>query len=791
MSADDLRGAWAAALATVLGACALTPVFSSAAWLPPVVSAVLAVLIGGLALRTAGPAGWARLTGRPVPPRLAAAGVVLVPVVQLLLLTCVLTARFAPRHALLGMLPTGRSLAALGEVLAGGTVQIREQATPALPLAGLLALTALFVGLIAVLVDLVTVAGRQAALAGLALLALYCVPVATITGSIGLVAVAAPAAALGILLWTDQRRQLSGSERSRPGAGAAAATRIGVPALAAGLVLGALVPTLAEGSVATGIGEGPGGSTGTALDPVAALQGQLSLPEPIELLRLETSVEDPSYLRAVTIDEYDTENGWTMGSLEDAASIADDDSLAPLPVRQSSRPVDATIEALDHDDRFLPVPFSPLSVRMQDGADAEWTYDSTTGTVYADEARSAGSTYSVTATEPRPTTAQLAAAGPLAPGDPVQQRFTALPFLDPRVVDQVTTLVGVGTDDAAETPYERVRRIHAYLTDRANGFAYSLSTEPGTSGDDLVDFLRLKRGYCEQYAGAMAVMVRAAGVPARVALGYTPGEVQRDGGRLITSSDAHAWVEVYFQGLGWVPFDPTPLSAARSVEMSWAPRADARDDAETDPGVPAPAVPSEAAPSERTDRGPDGVDPQALGGSDGSGPWWPLLTGGGLLLLVVLGTAPATARALQRRRRAALTSVAALWDELRATADDLGLRLDPAWTPRQSAQQLTAVMAGGGGGGAGADAVMLLARAEERASYGRSAGAGRTASPDMVTALRTARRELEAAVPWRDRLRARLWPTSLVTGFGGRVTEVVASRLRAWVHAGRRGTRTV
>ena len=52
---------------------------------------------------------------------------------------------------------------------------------------------------------------------------------------------------------------------------------------------------------------------------------------------------------------------------------------------------------------------------------------------------------------------------------------------------------------------------------------YSLATAPGTSGDDLVDFLRLRRGYCEQYAGAMAVMVRAAGMPARVALGYTPG----------------------------------------------------------------------------------------------------------------------------------------------------------------------------------------------------------------------------------------------------------------------------
>ncbi|MCW2684644.1 MAG: Transglutaminase-like enzyme predicted cysteine protease [Blastococcus sp.] len=790
MRADDVRGACAAALATALGACALAPVFTTAAWLAPVVSAVLAVLVGGVALRSAGPAAWARLTDRPVPRRLAAVGVVLVPLVQLFLLSGVLTARFAPGQALLGVLPTRRSLAALGEVLADGSVELREQATPALPLAGLLALTVLFVGLIAVLVDLVTVAGRQAALAGPALLALYCVPVATITGGIGFVAVVAPAAALGILLWTDQRRRLAGSDRSRPGTGAAAAARIGVPALAAGVLLGALVPTLAEGSMATGLAGGPGGSTGTALDPVAALQGQLTLPKPIELLRLETSVEDPSYLRAVTIDDYDTVGGWTMSRLDGEQPIAGDDTLAPLPVRQSNRPVRATVEVLDHNDRFLPVPFSPLSVRMRDGADTDWYYDSATGTVYAGEARSAGRTYSVTASEPRPTPAQLAAAVPLPPGDPVQQRFTDLPELDPRVVDQVITVVDAGVDAASVTPYERVRRIHAFLTDRANGFTYSLSTEPGTSGDDLVDFLRLRRGYCEQYAGAMAVMVRAAGVPARVALGYTPGAEQQDGSRLVTSSDAHAWVEVYFGGLGWVPFDPTPLSTARAVELSWAPRADARSDAGAEPGATAPAVPSEALPSERADRGQGGIDPQALPGNDDSGPWWPLLTASGLVLLAaVLGGVPAAVRVLQRRRRIALGTAGALWDELTATACDLGVRLDPAWTPRQSARKLAAVMTGpGGAGGAGSDAVGLLAQAEEQAGYGRGGRIGRPGPADLGTAVRTARQELRAAVPRRDRLHARVWPASLVIGAGGRLAGALTSWLRVPARLGRRRT---
>ena len=103
-------------------------------------------------------------------------------------------------------------------MLANGGAELREQATPALPLMGLLAMTTVFVGLIAVIVDLLAVAGRQAALAGLGLLVLYCVPVATITGGIGFLAVAAPAVGLAVLLWTDQRRRVGAPSRpAEPG----------------------------------------------------------------------------------------------------------------------------------------------------------------------------------------------------------------------------------------------------------------------------------------------------------------------------------------------------------------------------------------------------------------------------------------------------------------------------------------------------------------------------------------------------------------------------------------------
>jgi transglutaminase-like putative cysteine protease len=770
MNGADVRAAGAAALATVLGAFALSPVFSSAAWLPPVLAVVLVVLAGGLLMRVGGPALWARLThGRPVPGRIAAAGVALVPFGQLLLVLCLLTARYAPGEAVAGVLPTQGSLVQLVAVLSEGAAEIREQATPALPLTGLLALTALFVAVLAVIVDLIAVAGRQAALAGLGLLVLYCVPVSTITGGIGLVATAAPATGLAVLLWTDQHRTLTASGRSpqrRPGAGTLLALRTGVAALVAGLILGSLVPTLREGSFASGLGGGTGNSTGTSLDPVAALQGQLTLPEPIDLLRMDTSVEDPGYLRAVSLDEYDNENGWTMSNLAGEESIADEGPLAPLPASQEAREVTAVIRAIHHDDRFLPVPPSPLSVRMHDRSDADWRFDSSSDTVWGRDVTTAGHSYTVVATEPRPAAGLLAAADALGPGEPVQQRYTDLPPLDPRVTEVVAEVTA-----GAEGPYQRVRRIHDFLSDRGNGFRYSLATEPGTSGDDLVDFLRLQRGYCEQYAGAMAVMVRAAGVPARVALGYTPGDVQQDGSRLITSDDAHA--------LGWVPFDPTPISANRAVDLSWAPRADAVDRTDEQAQLPVPTAPGPTGPTQPTDRAA-GPAPAGQLGQDGGGIPQELLVGVGIALLAAaLAATPAVLRVVQRRRRVSAGSVGALWDELAATADDVGLRLQPAWTPRQSAREMAVVLGSSDrpAGEAGVRAVDRLARAEEAASYGPVRGV--VPHPDLLTALATARRALLRTTARRDRLRARLWPASLTRGAGDRLVAAVRRRLTA------------
>jgi transglutaminase-like putative cysteine protease len=709
--------ALAAAAAVLLGSFALEPVYVSLAWFPPVALAVLAVGLGGVALR----AGALRLAARA--PRLETPARALVPVGQLVLVLLVLTVVFAATNAWAGLVPTPTSLGDLGRLLADGTDEIREQGTPALPLTGLIALTTVFVALVALAVDLLAVPARQPALGGLGLLVLYCVPVSTITGSVALIAFAAPAAGFAVLLWADQRSRLV--EGSRAGSGSALGTgtlpalRTGIVALVAGVALPVLVPMLSEGSLAAGMGgSGTGNGLGTALDPVAEMAGQLNRPNPIDLFRLDASVPDPGYLRSVALDQYTPDGGWGLTNLDGQESIDDSPELAPLSGGQNARDVTATVTVLEHDDVFMPVLYSPLSVQLDDGDADDWRFDADARTVFGRDTTTAGLTYRLTAQEPEPSVEQLDAAQQTPADADAMERYTQLPDgLDPTVTDLARRLSA-----GRQAPYERARAIQEYFTDPANGFQYSLSTTPGTTGDRLADFLRLKKGYCEQYAGAMAVLVRAAGVPARVVLGYTPGQPQPDGSRLVTTDDAHAWVEAWFDGPGWIPFDPTPIAANRAVDLPWAPRTPSVDDATVDPVTPQVEAPVPAAPRaelDRDDQALPSVQPLARPGRDLT-PW--LAGAGGTLVVLALAAVPFAVRRRQRSARLTDGSPGALWDELLDSATDLRIEVPGTTTSRQLARQLAERLSGAGP--AAVAAVRALALAQERSVYGPPAGDG-------------------------------------------------------------------
>ncbi len=110
----------------------------------------------------------------------------------------------------------------------------------------------------------------------------------------------------------------------------------------------------------------------------------------------------------------------------------------------------------------------------------------------------------------------------------------------------------------ADNPLDKALAIQSYL--RGPEFEYSQDIEPPPSDADGVDWFLFesKKGYSDYFGSSMAVMLRSAGVPARMAAGYAPGVLNEDGQRVIRDSDSHGWVQAYFPGYGWIDFEPTP-----------------------------------------------------------------------------------------------------------------------------------------------------------------------------------------------------------------------------------------
>jgi hypothetical protein len=244
----------------------------------------------------------------------------------------------------------------------------------------------------------------------------------------------------------------------------------------------------------------------------------------------------------------------------------------------------------------------------------------------------------------------------------------------------------------ARTPYGFVKQVQAHL---GRGFTY---TEDVPLRDiPLASFLfRDRAGYCQQFSGAMALLLRMGGVPARVAAGFAPGSYDRRRREYVVRDvDAHSWVEVWFSGYGWVPFDPTPAiapatSQANALELASAAGGDVRD-APRPPGGRASAAPEDEA---------------------GSGWSWQLLAG--LSAAGAIGVAGGILLVRRRRRDPpADPALAELERALRRT----GRPPEPALTLRGLERRL-----------AGFPGAAPYLRSLALARYGRSAGGGPTAA---------------------------------------------------------------
>lgn len=184
-----------------------------------------------------------------------------------------------------------------------------------------------------------------------------------------------------------------------------------------------------------------------------------------------------------------------------------------------------------------------------------------------------GFSYRVLSQIPQPTTEQLTESGTAYPAE-VREKFLQLPEGRPQVLLDTADRIRRDYDLAEATPYEKARAIERYLI-YDGGFTYNLDVDYNRADQAIEEFLGDgKEGFCTQFATSMALLARELDVPSRVVYGATTGKEEDDNEYIVTGYNMHTWVEIYFPGVGWYPFEPTPGSEIPSAMQANAPRPD-------------------------------------------------------------------------------------------------------------------------------------------------------------------------------------------------------------------------
>jgi transglutaminase-like putative cysteine protease len=301
-----------------------------------------------------------------------------------------------------------------------------------------------------------------------------------------------------------------------------------------------------------------------------AQYGGLSWPRhPTVVLRVDAA-QTPAYLRATVLDDF-VGDAWENGVYRTADAL---EPAAALQPRNETREV-VTVEGLADTHLVggsIPVRFAAGSAPLVEPVH---------GFATLSDGLPPGFRYTVWSYDPRATAAALQRSAPEYPPALAQQGLfdigygTTMPaFGTPDrtavMLERVTRdpalnpympLARLAEDVAgrARTPYDAVLRLENWFV-AAGHFRYS--NHPLVIAPALVGFVTQTRtGYCQFFAGAMALMLRYLGIPARVAVGFAGGRYDANAHDwLVTDRDAHAWVEVWFKGYGWLPFDPTPAA---------------------------------------------------------------------------------------------------------------------------------------------------------------------------------------------------------------------------------------
>jgi transglutaminase-like putative cysteine protease len=467
-------------------------------------------------------------------------------------------------------------------------------------------------------------------------------------------------------------------------------------ALSVALIAGFAGPRL-PGAGEDPIYETKGGSRGSVTEvvsPLVDIRSRLTNRSTTELFTVQADTD--SYWRSSALPKFD---GVTWGLPERALSRADgtigQGVAGAVEIRQ-----EVTIAALG--GALLPAAADPVAATGEGDLrnDLRWNADSATLVKTGGDLET-GNRFSIISASPRYSSTTLATATSLDPGDPI---YLELPSDFPDSVAVTAREVTAGSTST----YAAALSLQDWMR---NEFTYSLEIQEGHGNNAIESFLVNRVGYCEQFAGTYAAMLRSIDIPARVAVGFTQGTGDGAGGYSVLGRNAHAWPEVWFDDIGWVPFEPTPGRGAPGAQeyTGVAPQQDegpaGGDEAvegDAPPitvgapettlvdgaGVPIPTtIPAAPAPGAGPANG--SAEPVESIGGGFSAPWRLLVA------LALVGLVVAAPAAIRRIRRSSITSptaqLAHLWTRATGALRSMGLDESPDRTPGETAAATASV----------------------------------------------------------------------------------------------------
>jgi len=481
--------------------------------------------------------------------------------VSILVGVVVLTLQFAPGTSMVG-LPTGRSIDAVRAALDESFGGFNRMIAPVDATNGFLVMIAGILWLFGFFAD--TAAFRYSSPVQAV------VPYAAAFVAIGILARqsgrigAASFFLVGLGIYAVTQRALRATEqrwiRSEAGKGAtavaSAAGGLALAALVIGLVVSPLLPDTTD-PVLDLRALGRPGDARTVTSPfvgVRSLLGQQS-----DAVMFDVQASQPAYWRLTSLERFDEQRGiWVSEGTYRKVS----GELDASPTEGGEGRIDQTVTIDDLESIWLPSAFTPVSV---DNSSVDVSFDDDSSSIIArGTSLRPDMSYEVSSVVADVTAAALAGS---AEGNNLEPVYHEKASLSPEV-EQLTREVVA----SAVSPYDKAIALQNWFREN---FVYDQTVNYSDAADPVQQFIDDRAGFCQQFSSTFALMTRSLGMASRVAVGFTPGDVvdlKQEGslvgsdqggdqpvpGYLVRGRHAHAWPEIYFDGVGWIPFEPTP-----------------------------------------------------------------------------------------------------------------------------------------------------------------------------------------------------------------------------------------